>query len=390
MPQETSPTTPEKLLIFGASARAAAFSALRAGMTPVCADLFADADLKREAQVTRAQNYPHDFIRLIDEFPQAPWIYTGALENYPRLLARLSRRRRLLGAGADAIATLRDPQVWGAILREHNLPSLDLRAATDPPPADGTWLRKPLRGAGGSGIAIWNATTEPWRSKKPFYFQKRAVGESYAALFLACGVEAIPIGVTRQLISCPEFHAAPFAYCGSIGPAPLPAGVIHQLDQTATLLAQRSQLRGLFGIDFIYDGDSAWPTEINPRYTASVEIFERCWNLPLLAWHCRACLDDGAPVEWRRQLGQAHFATATIHGKAIPYAAEPFMVPEGESAFPLTAHPWQAAVADLPAPGTRIETGQPICTLFAQGESVQACWEALTSARPPFRTVNIS
>ncbi len=39
--------SPQHLLIFGASARAAAFSALRAGLQPWCADLFADADALR-------------------------------------------------------------------------------------------------------------------------------------------------------------------------------------------------------------------------------------------------------------------------------------------------------------------------------------------------------
>ena len=38
--------TNEHLLLFGASVRAAAFSALRAGLRPWCADLFGDADLQ--------------------------------------------------------------------------------------------------------------------------------------------------------------------------------------------------------------------------------------------------------------------------------------------------------------------------------------------------------
>ena len=37
----------ESVVIFGASVRAAAFSALRAGLRPWCADLFADFALKK-------------------------------------------------------------------------------------------------------------------------------------------------------------------------------------------------------------------------------------------------------------------------------------------------------------------------------------------------------
>ena len=41
------------LVIIGASARAAAFSAHRAGMRPWCVDLFGDADLARRFPVRR-------------------------------------------------------------------------------------------------------------------------------------------------------------------------------------------------------------------------------------------------------------------------------------------------------------------------------------------------
>ena len=50
----------EHLLIVGASARAAAFSALRAGLRPWCADLFGDDDLRARcfAQRCDSANYP--------------------------------------------------------------------------------------------------------------------------------------------------------------------------------------------------------------------------------------------------------------------------------------------------------------------------------------------
>ena len=52
------------LLIFGASVRAAAFSALRAGLQPWCADLFADADLRARCPTIRvpAEVYPDGFL----------------------------------------------------------------------------------------------------------------------------------------------------------------------------------------------------------------------------------------------------------------------------------------------------------------------------------------
>ena len=48
--------TPQNLLILGASTRAAAFSALRAGLAPRCADFFADRDLAATCPVERVDS----------------------------------------------------------------------------------------------------------------------------------------------------------------------------------------------------------------------------------------------------------------------------------------------------------------------------------------------
>src|SRR5262245_28665656 len=63
----------DNLLIFGASVRAAAFSALRAGMRPWCADLFADADLRGRCPAMQLPGrYPLDFLKLIDSEVPGP------------------------------------------------------------------------------------------------------------------------------------------------------------------------------------------------------------------------------------------------------------------------------------------------------------------------------
>src|SRR5437667_188035 len=71
---------PPTLLIVGASARAAAFSALRAGLRPWCADLFADVDLQRACPALRiaGRGYPHGLERMLGLAPPGPWLYTGA------------------------------------------------------------------------------------------------------------------------------------------------------------------------------------------------------------------------------------------------------------------------------------------------------------------------
>src|SRR5438105_3281580 len=81
------------LILLGASIRAAAFSALRAGFTPYAIDLFADRDLAAVGPAVKISRYPQDFLSALAAAPQAPWLYSGGLENYPQLVDRLAAVR---------------------------------------------------------------------------------------------------------------------------------------------------------------------------------------------------------------------------------------------------------------------------------------------------------
>ena len=85
------------LLIVGASARAAAMSAVRAGFSPWCSDLFADLDLRAFVpEVVRCpiDQYPSAFSKILRSAPEAPWIYTGGIENHPNLIRTMARDRK--------------------------------------------------------------------------------------------------------------------------------------------------------------------------------------------------------------------------------------------------------------------------------------------------------
>src|SRR5260370_33050866 len=87
-----SSNQPEVILL-GASTRAAAGSARRAGWTPWCADLFAEAGLQAIATGRKGpiDAYPLGLVDALAEAPQAPVTYTGALVNRPDLLACIDR-----------------------------------------------------------------------------------------------------------------------------------------------------------------------------------------------------------------------------------------------------------------------------------------------------------
>src|SRR5260370_1930565 len=164
----------QTVFILGASTRAAAHSAIRAGFSPICADLFADADLRTCARVIEVVDYPRGLIAAAAAAPAVPWMYTGGLENHPGLVARILASRPLWGNGPDVLHRIRDPWYVRHLLDEAGLPSLDVWPRHSAPPgADGRWMIKPLHGAAGRGIRIWDRQLPSCTAlREAHYFQE--------------------------------------------------------------------------------------------------------------------------------------------------------------------------------------------------------------------------
>jgi predicted ATP-grasp superfamily ATP-dependent carboligase len=377
-----------QLLIVGASARAAAQSALRAGITPCCVDQFADLDLSLQAEVIRAAAYPRSLPQEARAFPKMPFMYTGALENHPRVVQALSNDRPLWGTSAAALRAVRDPWRVRQALCRRKLPCLEVwpRGRAAPPP-DGGWLLKPRRGSGGRGISIWNESSRDSPTlHAPHYFQRRVLGFPASAVCVALPDRVHVAGLTRQLIGQRAQGAMPFQWCGNVAPLRVAAVTVEQIQQIAMSAAVQFGLRGLFGCDFIIDGDTAWLTELNPRYTGAVEVVEQAHSIALVGWHCRA-FEPAA--EWALGVGgldtqplgrwivnDASAPPGPSWGKAVLYATFNAIVGNtrklldcSEGGLPLAA--------DLPSPGARIGKGEPVCTLFASAPTEEACLREL-------------
>jgi predicted ATP-grasp superfamily ATP-dependent carboligase len=358
------------LVILGASTRAAAFSALRAGYTPVCSDLFADADLAQLCPVTRCSKYPADLASLARSAPDGPWMYTGALENYPALVHSIAGERPLYGNSAGVLHKVRDPFQLARVLKQAGLPAPDCRATADGL-AGGEWLWKSRRSSGGIHVRIWTPALDTRQSSRDWYYQQRIEGMPCAAVYLGCGGRAWLWGATEQLLGSSSRRESDFRYAGSIGPVHLAPAVAAQLDHLGGVLAGQFALTGLFGVDGVLNADGFWPVEVNPRYTASVEVIEWATGLSGVGAHVAACLG-------RLPRGTARAAPGWF-GKAILYAPSKCTVPAHFTRGLLmmnAGRPWPAA-ADIPRVGTALRASQPVATLLADAADRQALLTAL-------------
>jgi predicted ATP-grasp superfamily ATP-dependent carboligase len=371
---------PDRLLLIGASTRAAAWSALRAGVRPICIDLFADEDLRAVAEVIPCPNYPHDILQAARTVPaDVPWLYTGALENHPRLIGRLSSTRPLAGISAESVRAVRNPRQLSEAVASAGLNGIRTPmtwSGDAPPPKDGRWMVRSRRSAAGRGIALWDGSQRAERVRRePHSFQQRVEGSPVSALCLAAKNHAYVVGWSKQWIGEAVCGAADYQYCGSLAPIVMRTEAAQEGETLAAALTTRFGLRGLFGCDFLDDGRNLWLTEINPRYTASVETFEFSSGQSLLLPHLAVAL--GLAME--HSIPVATPANSPCIGKAILYAPHDLHAPT----LPLTTFaPKRNSLpqaADIPIPGSLIPSGAPVCTVCAKGATLSECETALRS-----------
>jgi len=353
-------------------------SAARAGWRVHAADLFADLDLRAVAQVAeRARPYPAALPATVARFPPGPWLYCGAVENHPRVIEAISGERPLAGCRPGAVAAVRDPDALAAAVRAAGLGFPETRRDPLGVPRDGSWLTKPLRSAGGHGVAAWwGDDVGPARAPDRIW-QRRVQGRPWSAAYVVAAGSGRLLGASRQLLGRRWCHAQPFAFCGSVDVAveSLATAVRDQLGRLGGLLDARFGLTGLVGVDLVIDRtDRVHVIEVNPRPTASMELIERASGLSLAAAHMAAC-GFPAPPALRTRPRRGTWS------KAILYAPRELRIDDASLAAIRAAaggpHDGWPLVADIPAPPQTLPAGSPVCTLFAHGDSPRQSLAAL-------------
>ncbi|HEX7969200.1 MAG TPA: ATP-grasp domain-containing protein, partial [Stellaceae bacterium] len=320
----SSSAEPAPVLIAALSGRALAAAAARAGERVIVFDLFADCDTARYAEAcSRLPRGPvgferRAFLAAVERVAGAVrgFVYGAGFEHDPDLLGEIARRVPLIGNLPGAVAAVKDPSGFAALLARLSLPH---PATSRKAPSGGGWLRKMIGGSGGSHIAsAVSAAATP-----ETYFQRRVPGCAISASFLADGTAARVLGFTEQWTSGDA--AAPFRYGGCAGPVPLSPRLAEAIETACDAVAAGTGLVGLNSLDLLVEQDRFHVLEVNPRPGATLDIFDGLGALSLWRLHVDAVAGRLPPAP-RAEPAMARAA-------AIVYAPRAVVIP-GAMAWP--------------------------------------------------------
>ena len=170
------------------------------------------------------------------------------------------------------------------------------------------------------------------------------------------------IGFNEQW--CQPVGDMPYCYVGA-ATCTVASELECELQRGLDRLVRVTGLRGLNGLDFMLDGERCRVLEVNPRPTATFELYDEDIAHGLVYWHVRSFLST--VPEFAGLLRERSVAARAYR---ILFAEHALRVPE-EVQYP-------AWCKDLPNAGTAIPAGAPVLSVFAHGRTREAAQSQLT------------
>jgi uncharacterized protein len=329
-----------KILVAGVNIRHIAASASRAGHVVYAADCYCDRDLSLWARET---------VRL----PRL-----GLEKCLDHLLERFAPDAAVLGPGLEeakfrGVPVLNNPpektsqvsdKLWLARWLEREGFSF-IKTEESPESMPYPFLVKPRRGAGGVGCRIVRSEEEiQWVDG--MIAQELIRGLPASVSVIGNGREARAIAVNEQLIGLTWTGAAGFRYCGNITPIPDPGSGMRQM---AERIIEGLGLVGSNGVDFLLTDEGPVPVEVNSRFQGSLDSIEMAGGINVFEAHLQS---------FSGLLPERVAPPRCTAGRAILYAPTDINI---------DANLLRGWTADVPERGSRILSGDPILSVFAQG-----------------------
>ena len=163
---------------------------------------------------------------------------------------------------------------------------------------DKQFILKPVQGSGGYDIKLLNKDMNIEFNGKEFMLQEYVAGINLSSSVLATKNEAKTITNSRLLTMNDFEKNNSFIYVGNILPlteksimTPIKdmSKITHEMNNTSEKLAQKFNLIGSNGVDYILNEKGVYIIEINARLQGTFECMEKAYEINMLDAHIKAC-----------------------------------------------------------------------------------------------------
>lgn len=259
----------------------------------------------------------------------------------------------LICSSIDSLNEVNSPPTFFSQLNELNIPFPSTRF--EEPLEKGSWLFKQASSCGGMGVSrIDQLHLDPGDG----YWQQELKGQSMSVLCLADGVDYRMIGM-NELYSHAYLVSHPYIYEGALANFEIDIEIYEIIETYIQKLVNYFNLVGMFSLDMIIQDITPYALEINPRISASYELYELLNpGLNLVDAHIRVC--EGVRLS-DIELGKL---TDQKIGYIIVYADEDCVIPSQLK--------WPQWVKDKPEKHRVIASGEPICSIFSDSEETRS------------------
>ena len=391
------------IAVVGFSVRAAAQLAKRAGFEVVAVDACADRDLICDCRSHIRLDDPNWPNALNTFYPLTPLLLTGGMEHRTQMLDVCHSVAIRRGSTASQLHSMRSLENWEKWVGRSGLGwPLTFRTLQDVKRFEKQnqtrdWLMKPFESGGGFGTTdLFN--TSPLADfqssdQARFYFQERLPGVTIGVTFLTSEFGSSVVGTTEAWKPDSKIAGTNYAYCGSYGPIALIDEQLVKLHCFANIAGNESGLLGLWQADFLMHLGELTLLEINPRWSASMDILDVCLDLCLVEMHYACICMSMRPAVFRKYANSCYLkaqkAMKPMLGKLIVYADDTLVVTRTQSdewwlqrwTCDLGSVSNRCQFADIPSAGTEISIGHPILTVLTTGTSMDSILYELQVAR---------
>lgn len=333
------------VLIVANSARMLAQQASGLGFLVWVIDCYADFDTQKFSnKCIKVDSLAVDQVRkaidkLTDNFEMTHVVYGSGLEPFQDTLAFLDMRFFLLGNKPDVFLAVQNNVGFFSKLTELTIPHPE--TTFQPPASEGNWLIKPLLGQGGVGIERYSKIEDKFKSQ---LWQRYIEGISMSVLFVANGADYQIIGFNKLVSS--KVGKNEFIFSAVMNQPAICKHIRKAVTSWLVSLVKYFSLNGMNSLDFIVSDGECYLLEINPRPSASMQLYSDVF----LKAHINSCLPAKSEI----------IQPSTVYsGYKIIFATTEYKIKDKIN--------WPEWAADIPYVGSKIHIDMPICSIIAHG-----------------------